>query len=142
MPLVEWNDKMNVGVGIIDSQHKKLVEIVNKLHDSLKNNSFETEIRPIYASLIDYTKYHFEAEEGIMEKAGYEDLEAHKKQHKGFVDKLVRFKSRCHQGREEIAVELSSFLSNWLISHILHSDKDYIDTIVNSDWYKNHRKSA
>ena len=142
MPLIDWTDKMSVGVEEIDEQHKKLVGIINHLHDSLKTNSFKEELKIIFMELIDYTKYHFEAEEKIMEEAGYEDLEAHKKQHQKFVNKLLRMKDRCYMGKEEISVELSSFLSSWMIGHILRSDKDYTEVVLNSDWYKNQNKSA
>ena len=77
-----------------------------------------------------------------MEKAGYEELENHKKQHKRFVAKMMRMQDRCYQGKEEISVELSSFLSGWMIGHILHSDKDYSETVVGSDWFKSHGNSA
>jgi hemerythrin len=142
MPLIDWTDKMSVGVEEIDEQHKKLVGIINHLHDSLKTNSFKEELKIIFMELIDYTKYHFEAEEKIMEEAGYEDLEAHKKQHQKFVNKLLRMKDRCYMGKEEISVELSSFLSSWMLGHILRSDKDYTEVVLNSDWYKNQNKSA
>jgi hemerythrin len=142
MPLIDWTDKMSVGVEEIDEQHKKLVGIINHLHDSLKTNSFKEELKIIFMELIDYTKYHFEAEEKIMEEAGYEDLESHKKQHQKFVNKLLRMKDRCYMGKEEISVELSSFLSSWMLGHILRSDKDYTEVVLNSDWYKNQNKSA
>ncbi len=142
MPLIDWTDKMSVGVNEIDIQHKKLVDILNRLHDSLKANTTEKELKTIYMELIDYTKYHFSTEEKIMEEVGYENLEVHKKQHEKFVNKLYRMKERCHLGKEEISVELSSFLSGWVIGHIIHSDRDYKDAILNSEWYKKHGKSA
>ncbi len=142
MPLIDWTDKMSVGVEEIDEQHKKLVGIINHLHDSLKTNSYKEELKIIFMELIDYTKYHFEAEEKIMAEAGYEDLESHKKQHQKFVNKLLRMKDRCYMGKEEISVELSSFLSSWMLGHILRSDKDYTEVVLNSDWYKNQNKSA
>ncbi len=141
MPLIEWNNKMSVGIDQIDIQHKKLVQIINNLHDALKNDSFEEVLRPVFMELIDYTKTHFSTEEDIMEKAGYKDLEHHRKQHTMFVAKMMKMKNRCYQGKEEISVELISFLSSWIIGHILHSDKDYVETVRNSDWYKNYGKS-
>ena len=142
MPLIDWNSKMGLGVEEIDEQHKKLVDIVNELHDALKNNSYEEELMTIFGELVDYTKYHFSEEEQMMEKAGYEDLESHKKQHVRFVEKLNRLRNRVYEGKKEISIELSTFLSNWLIGHILHSDKDYSETIISSDWYRNYGKSA
>ncbi len=142
MPLIDWTERMNIGIEEIDVQHKKLVDIINQLHDSLKSNTFKEELKIIFTELIDYTKYHFSTEEKIMEEAGYEDLEPHKKQHQKFVNKLLRMKDRCYLGKEEISVELSSFLSSWMIGHILRSDKEYQEVVLASEWYKTHSKSA
>ena len=142
MPLLEWNNKYSVKVERIDAQHKNLIEIINNLHDSLRENTFHEELRKIYSELVEYTEYHFTTEEMYLEKAGYEDLENHKKQHARFVKKLKRLQSRCNEGKEAIAVELSGFLSNWIIEHILHSDMEYSDVVTNSKWYTKHKKSA
>ena len=77
-----------------------------------------------------------------MEEAGYGNLEAHKNQHQKFVNKLLRMRDRCYMGKKEISVELSSFLSGWMIGHILRSNKDYSEVVKKSNWFKEHGKSA
>ncbi len=142
MAFIDWSSKMSVGIEEIDIQHKKLIQIINEIHEMLKTNSFEEKLDSVFNKLIMYTIYHFRTEEAYMEMVNYTNLESHKKQHEKFVNKLKRLKSRCYQGREGIVVELSSFLSGWMISHILHSDKDYTEAMKKSEQHEELKKSA
>ncbi len=36
MPIIQWNQVFSVNIKQIDAQHMKLVELVNLLHDSMK----------------------------------------------------------------------------------------------------------
>ena len=61
-----WGPKLWVGVKDIDDQHKKLVEIVNKLNDAMVAGHGREVIGPTLNELIRYTQQHFAAEERIM----------------------------------------------------------------------------
>ncbi len=37
MALLEWNDKLVIGISRIDNQHKELIRIVNELHEAMKS---------------------------------------------------------------------------------------------------------
>lgn len=142
MSFIEWNTKMSVNVEEIDIQHKNLVNIINEIYDMMKQNSFEDQLKEVFNRLVLYTIYHFKTEEAYMEMVNYDGLEKHIKEHQKFVNRLKRLKSRCHQGKQEILVELSSFLSGWMISHILHSDKKYSEVMLKPEWLPAHKKSA
>ncbi len=126
MALLEWSDKLSVNVDEIDAQHKKLIELINRLNDAWKNDFKREDVRSVFMELIDYTKYHFSSEEKYMEENGYPDLEAHKKQHEKFVKKLQNLQSKCSYNSKEVYTDLLSFLSNWIVVHIMHSDQEYV----------------
>jgi hemerythrin-like metal-binding protein len=123
MVLIELSNKLNTGVDEINNHHRKLVEIINKLNDSITNKSYELEINGIFDELVEYTIYHFSSEEKFMEEVGYEDLENHKRQREKFVDRLQRFKYRSFDAIRETSIDLCSFLAGWIVAHILHNDK-------------------
>ena len=36
MPLMTWTEKLSVGVGVLDEDHKRLVGMVNELYDAMQ----------------------------------------------------------------------------------------------------------
>ena len=81
----------------------------------------------ILASLKDYTEFHFNDEEELMKKIGYPEIEAQKRAHSAFVEKLVNIDFReleaMDDNQEEYLMDLIGFLLGWLSNHILGSDK-------------------
>ncbi len=126
MALLEWSDKLSVHVDEIDAQHKKLIDLINRLNEAWKEEFKREDVRSVFMELIDYTKYHFTSEEKYMEQNNYPDLEAHKKQHQKFIDKLNKLQAKCSYNSHEVYTDLLSFLSNWIVVHIMHSDQEYV----------------
>ena len=79
------------------------------------------------AELKDYTESHFSDEEELMKKIGYPEIEAQKRAHSAFVEKLVNIDFReleaMDDNQEEYLMDLIGFLLGWLSNHILASDK-------------------
>lgn len=124
--IIPWNDNFLTGIKQIDSQHKKLVEIINTLATSFAYNSHELNIDIIFDELIDYTIYHFDSEEKIWKKyfKNSRSKKEHEEKHKNFVDELKKLIDLQKQKPiEEIAEKTLDFLVQWLVSHILESDR-------------------
>ncbi len=126
MALLEWSDKLSVHVDEIDAQHKKLIDLINRLNEAWKEEYKPEDVRMVFMELIEYTKYHFTSEEKYMEECNYPDLEVHKKQHATFVNKLKKLQAKCSYNSKEVYTDLLSFLSNWILGHIMHSDQEYV----------------
>ncbi len=74
--------------------------------------------------LREYTKEHFTDEEEYMESIHYEGLDAQKRAHEAFIDKLNNIDpNQLEENPQENLQELLEFLLGWLINHILHTDK-------------------
>jgi hemerythrin len=125
MPLIQWNDTLSVNVAEIDKQHQKLVEMINNLHDAMKAAKGNEVLGPLMNNLIDYAGSHFKTEENYFVRFGYPDTENHKKAHADFVAKVLDFKSRFDSSKVGLSVDVMTFLSNWLQSHIKGEDKKY-----------------
>ena len=63
MALITWSDMLAVHIKGIDDQHKCLVDLVNRLHDSMKSGAGNSVIRPVLSDLLNYTSFHFATEE-------------------------------------------------------------------------------
>jgi hemerythrin len=122
MPLIMWGPKLWVGVKDIDDQHKKLVEIVNRLNDAMVAGHGREVIGPTLNELIRYTQQHFAAEERIMSRNHYQHMAEHKAQHAKLLHDVGEFKTRFDSGNSMLSIELLRFLRDWLSGHILGSD--------------------
>jgi hemerythrin len=125
MAFLEWNDTYSVDVMAMDEQHKKLVGLINQLHDAMKAGKGSTEIFVILNGLVDYTKYHFEAEEKILRENNYPGLLVQENKHKNFIVKVQEFQSNAETKKLTISLEVQNFLKDWLIEHISGEDKKY-----------------
>ncbi len=122
-----WTDDLNTGIEVIDGQHKRIVEYINKLHDARKANDPDG-IGEIITATIDYTVSHFSFEETLIEDAGYEFVRPHKKVHELFIRRIAEFKERFDKG-EDIAEELNDLLARWLFNHIRNDDAAYVQAV-------------
>lgn len=122
-----WNDKFSI-VPSIDQQHKYLFTIINNLDSAVKNGHSRIVTPTALKQIIDYTSYHFEYEEKLMEDAKYEYLEFHKELHKGLVVALKGYQDLFNVGQGNIT-ELMDFLNTWLKKHILIEDYGYKETV-------------
>jgi len=125
MPNLEWSDNLKVNISAIDTQHQKLVELVNKLFDAMKIGKGKSVTGEILKELADYTVYHFETEESLMEKYEYPDSDHHILAHKNLVDQVLAFQRKFAKGEITVTLELFKFLNNWLIDHIVAVDKKF-----------------
>ena len=80
-----WQERFNIGVDIIDREHRKLFSILNKL---LAFSEQESKSQWVCEEGVKYFKEHamkhFSDEEKYMELIAYEDLETHRRLHRGF----------------------------------------------------------
>lgn len=123
----EFTDDYLIGIELIDNEHKELFRIVdqaNKLVKSYDESSSYDKILDILNELKEYTKEHFADEEEYMEGIHYEGLEAQKRAHDAFIEKLESIDlSEIDENPKESLQELLEFLLGWLVNHILYTDK-------------------
>lgn len=125
MPVFTWNDSYSVSVGEMDSQHKKLIDIINKLYDSMQQGQSGAALSGIVGDLLNYTRQHFSAEERYMQQHGYPKYAEQKKEHEFFIDKVKKYQDDLNSGKTSFSVDMSVFLKNWLVNHISKVDKEY-----------------
>jgi hemerythrin-like metal-binding protein len=85
MSLLNWTENMSVGSSIIDSDHRALIDLVNKVGD-IATGKGNDEIGEVLDGLIAYVEYQSARKEKMMTAAGYADVKTHKLEHAGFTD--------------------------------------------------------
>lgn len=125
MAFISWDENYCVGVREFDNHHKKLVSLTNDLHESMKVGKSKEILSDIIKELVDYTAKHFAAEEKYMQQYNYPDMQQHKVEHEKFVAKVIEFQKGYEAGKVLLTMEVNSFLKDWLLNHILKTDKEY-----------------
>lgn len=123
----EFTDEYLTGILLIDEEHRELFRIVERAYHIVKAYSVPDsydEITQILGELKDYTREHFHDEEEYMESIHYEGLEAQKRAHASFVDKLDSINlMEVDTDPQRCMESLIEFLLGWLVQHILYTDK-------------------
>lgn len=125
MALIEWNEKYSVNIKEFDDHHRKLVMLINELHEAMMKGSGKDVLEKIIKELAEYTSFHFSAEEKYFQKFNFPTYRQHKKEHDNFVAKVGEFQNNYSTGKVLLTMDINSFLKDWLLNHILKSDKDY-----------------
>ena len=123
---VQWTDKLNLGVQLVDEQHRMLCSYINDLYSAMKHNSAKDELATIMQHLREYTASHFSTEEQLFEHSAYPHTREHKDVHRRFVAKLEEFESQIKNGTTTVSMDLLAFLKDWLINHIQGTDPGYV----------------
>jgi hemerythrin len=130
-----WREDFATGVAEIDEQHMILVHTLNEAAVKLAHDTSQETLEQITQDLLSYALYHFETEEELMQQYGYADAaddaaEQHLSQHRAFSAKVVSVRDGLKSGIKIAASDLLDFLNNWLVNHILNTDKKFGAFIV------------
>ena len=127
--LVDWSSRMETGISEIDQQHKQLVDLVNQLSEAMYTGKGRDMLDHTLASLEKYALFHFGTEERLMAMHCYSEAASHKRGHESFIDDIRRFRRRFDAGCI-FPVEIMFFLREWIIYHIMMSDRDLGQTLA------------
>ncbi|MEJ5285435.1 MAG: bacteriohemerythrin [Brevinematia bacterium] len=125
MSYIDWNENLSVGLTSFDEQHKKLVSIVNRLYDAMKEGKGRDVLGEVFSELIEYTKFHFKSEEEVMLKYDFPGYKEHLDEHNKLTKEVMELKEKYDKGNIFITTEILAFLKDWLAHHILETDKKY-----------------
>ncbi len=125
--LINWNDSYSVGNKEMDEQHKKLIDIINKLFKSFKEGNAQEILNDILQEMIDYANFHLNSEEKLLFKYNYPQKEEHEAMHKSFREKIEELKKSLKSESKDAHYEVIDYLKNWWTNHILVEDMKYSD---------------
>ncbi|MGE4191994.1 MAG: bacteriohemerythrin [Pseudodesulfovibrio sp.] len=124
--LIPWSSKYALGIGSIDSQHRRLVDLINELHQAMVSHRSGNTMLKIVQGLEEYVGTHFAFEEKLFAQHRYPDAQAHKAVHREFVAQVTEFKDALRRGKATVSMDVMQFLKNWLLEHILGTDAEYV----------------
>lgn len=126
MPLLEWDDSLDVHVDDMNDQHQVLLKMMNELYDGTAAGMTRIDAIDRLGKLFEYTVKHFKEEEEYMESIGYEGLKSHQLIHKNLIDRLTELANGFKDSTEEkLPADFFNFLKFWLSAHIKGIDMKY-----------------
>lgn len=125
--MYEFKDEYLTGVESVDSEHRRLFEIADEAYMVSKDEFIVDkydQVRHILGELKAYAFEHFEHEEAYMESINYKHMFIQKVQHDQFREKINSMNiEHLDENSEEMLDEILTYLTNWLVHHILEHDK-------------------
>lgn len=119
---LEWSSKFTLGHPTIDAQHQRLFELYGLVCDAFNEGTGPQIIQKTVEDLVSYTRQHFQDEEQLMAKAGYEGLSEHRDMHQKLLSEVDFFVGELEADKPVLIYEVLGFLREWLIDHILNED--------------------
>jgi len=116
-----WKAEFALGLPEVDAEHQRFFEIMNELHGAMLRGNADAQVASTLCSLTAYATNHFEHEERALAEVGYPQLHVQRKQHQWF---LAQMQQLALSNRESSRGALS-FMKDWLVEHILGTDKKY-----------------
>jgi hemerythrin-like metal-binding protein len=127
----ELIERLDQGVKIINSQHKKIMDLTTDLfaHCLGKEEEENQYFGSIMHSAADSVKEHFQTEEDLMLAAKFDvyEFSAHKREHAEFTATVAGYISRFQKSGRIDLLTFASYAKWWVIGHIKRHDKKYVD---------------
>jgi hemerythrin-like metal-binding protein len=130
MPLIEWNEELELGYRPIDADHRKLAEMVNELYDYILAGSSMTLIHALFERLVSHAVTHFRREEHLMEESAYPERLDHMAAHHHLESQIKESLERFNAGERIFSLEMVQFLRDWLVIHIKTMDRNLSDYLI------------
>ncbi len=122
MALIEWQDNFNVGIAEVDFEHREMVNLINALHADLLAAGDKASILEFFGEIYARIAAHFALEEKNMRERGYDQYEAHKRDHERLLDEIRDLTDDYEDAEMFNEQELSRRLTHWFVEHFKYMD--------------------
>lgn len=119
-----WNDSLNIGIPLLDLQHKQLIDQMDKLLEAMGSQKETQELKSILGFLNMYVNNHFSYEQSCMELYKCPVSCQNKMAHTKFLKTLeeVQWQLGRKENIDQISIKIKRELLDWFVSHIKSID--------------------
>ncbi|MBI4273334.1 MAG: hemerythrin family protein [Rhizobiales bacterium] len=114
MAFLDWNPAYDTGVAGIDYEHRRLVKMLNEIHDLIENGVKPQKISDTLADFHTLATAHFALEEKIMQDENYPGLEGRRHTHYRLLDQVREIMDAYETGAYQPGESLPATLKEWL----------------------------
>jgi hemerythrin-like metal-binding protein len=124
----KWDDSLNIGIGLIDNQHKIIFDLIKDLGNASEAMADKKVIDTLFDVIENYVFRHFEAEEELI--APHPGSLEHSIEHYALIKEFRKFRL-SHRNRNVVNNLAHDFLDTWFINHITSHDMPFFQRITN-----------
>jgi len=128
MHIYQWKSQYDVGLELIDVEHKNLIACINKL--IIAQNLDQYIVLRLADEVISYAEFHFLSEENLMYLTQYPDLKSHTEIHKKLLDQLREHRKDLSKSVYCLQ-DFVTFLVHWFIEHTQSEDPKVAKHVLN-----------
>jgi len=127
MEIVIWDNKYITGIGLIDHQHKQLVDLTNELYSACHAREEELcdTFKHAMSGMVEYVHFHFSTELELLRKLKFPEYHEHKMMHDTLIQNILTAAKDFNEGKKFVPNHFVRTLKDWIFSHIAIHDKEY-----------------
>lgn len=116
LPVFEWQDGYVIGVPLMDEEHKKLADLINRLGHEFKTGQDGAKLTEALQTLLQAARSHLLHEEWLITNAGLSGItDAQKQEQRVLIEELES--QATHADGKSMALTMR-YLNGWLSRHI------------------------
>jgi hemerythrin len=116
----------------MDTQHEELAALLNELYHCYLAQGSADDAVSILDRVIAHTIRHFASEDRLMHDHGYPLIAAHEEEHGNLLQQISVFRGELASGQRGLSSASMLFLKQWLLNHVLNSDRKLGDFLAHS----------
>ncbi|MCX7142127.1 MAG: bacteriohemerythrin [Proteobacteria bacterium] len=124
MNWIVWDNTLDTGHALIDSDHQELARLFNLLPETAGMPRGKELCGKVLGQIIAHARAHFEREQQLMAEHRYPKIAQHSAEHAMLLDQALIYQAEFDANASEPDIALIDFPEVWLSFHILFSDKD------------------
>jgi hemerythrin-like metal-binding protein len=120
---VEWRSDFSVGIESIDYEHRKMIDLINRIFERLEEGGDPEEIAGELGEIHAGIAAHFALEEQIMRERRYDQFSDHKNDHERLLDDIREIMDAHEAGSyTEQKKAFTKRLEDWFVVHFKTRD--------------------
>ena len=128
-----WQESFSCGNQLIDSQHRALFHVANRLFEAVLSGHPTPDISAIIARLLADVSQHFRDEQSILEAAGFPGLSEHITEHAKLFTRGVELSRQLDEATVTVGDIFQYLVYDMVMIHILGADREYFPYIDNAE---------
>jgi len=130
-----WTQKIETGVDILGSQHRRYFDLVNNYLAIAKKVAPNDDRNSVLIERLDflrsYAKVHFATEQKIMKDVEYQYFQQHIEEHKYFLKHVgALYDQICDEGsNDKLTREVYYYTLEWFVGHIQFTDMKMVEVL-------------